>query len=59
MLMGAKWKYDHPEDIFEEMTGRIEALKGLSYERLGRWGVRLSGAQPSHMLPYVYSDVRS
>ncbi len=59
MLMGTKWKYDHPEDIFEEMTGRIEALKGLSYERLGRWGVRLTGAQPAHLLPYVYTDVRS
>jgi NADH-quinone oxidoreductase subunit G len=57
-LMGAKWKYDHPEDIFEEMAARIEVLKGLSYERLGRWGVRLSGGQPAHLLPYVYTDVR-
>ena len=57
-LMGAKWKFEHPEDIFEEMTERIEALKGLSYERLGRWGVRIDGAAPAHMLPYVYSDVR-
>jgi NADH-quinone oxidoreductase subunit G len=58
-LMGASWKYDHPEDVFEEMAGRIEALKGLSYEGIGRWGVRLSGETPAHMLPYVYSDVRS
>jgi NADH-quinone oxidoreductase subunit G len=57
-LMGAKWKYDHPEDIFDEMSGRLEALKGLSYERLGRWGLRLSGEKPTHMLPYVYTDVR-
>ncbi|MFZ1730711.1 MAG: 2Fe-2S iron-sulfur cluster-binding protein [Bacteroidota bacterium] len=59
MLMGAKWKHDHPEDIFEEMTERIEALKGLSYEQLGRWGMRLGGAKPAHMLPYAYTDVRS
>jgi predicted molibdopterin-dependent oxidoreductase YjgC len=59
MLMGAKWKHDHPEDIFEEMTERIDDLKGLSYERLGRWGIRLGGAEPAHMLPYVYTDVRS
>ncbi len=58
VLMGAKWKYDHPEDIFDEMTGRIEALAGLSYEKLGRWGVRIAGPQPAHMLPYKYSDVR-
>jgi NADH-quinone oxidoreductase subunit G len=59
VLMGAKWKYDHPEDIFEEMAGRIEALAGLSYEKLGRWGVRIAGPQPVHMLPYKYSDVRA
>jgi NADH-quinone oxidoreductase subunit G len=59
MLMGAKWKYDHPEDIFEEMTERIDGLKGLSYEQLGRRGVRLGGAKPAHLLPYVYTDVRS
>lgn len=57
-LLGARWKYDHPEDIFEEMVERIPVLKGLTYERLGRWGVRLEGGPPAHMLPYVYSDVR-
>ncbi|MDX9759488.1 MAG: 2Fe-2S iron-sulfur cluster-binding protein [Bacteroidota bacterium] len=57
-LLGARWKYDHPEDIFDEMVTRIPALKGLTYERLGRWGVRLDGGPPAHLLPYVYSDVR-
>jgi NADH dehydrogenase/NADH:ubiquinone oxidoreductase subunit G len=58
-LMGASWKFDHPEDVFEEMAGRIEMLQGLSYDGIGRWGVRLKGETPAHMLPYVYSDVRS
>ncbi|MBR9976648.1 MAG: (2Fe-2S)-binding protein [Bacteroidetes bacterium] len=57
-LMGGKWGYDHPEDIFEEMAKRIEALHGLTYEGLGRWGVRLGSEQPGHLLPYKYSDVR-
>ena len=58
-LMGAKWKFEHPEDIFDEMASRIDAFKGLTYERLGRWGVRIEGEAPAHLLPYVYSDVRS
>ncbi|MBR9974354.1 MAG: (2Fe-2S)-binding protein [Bacteroidetes bacterium] len=57
-LMGAKWKYDHPEDIFEEMAARLDVLKGFSYERLGRWGARIEGAAPAHLLPYAYSEVR-
>ncbi|MDT8324426.1 MAG: 2Fe-2S iron-sulfur cluster-binding protein [Bacteroidota bacterium] len=58
-LMGAPWKFNHPEDVFEEMADRIEILRGLSYDRIGRWGVRLEGDTPAHLLPYVYSDVRS
>lgn len=57
-LMGANWKYRHPEDIFEDLTRSFEAFAGLSYEKIGRWGVRLSSETPEHMLPYVYSDVR-
>ncbi|MCZ7556879.1 MAG: 2Fe-2S iron-sulfur cluster-binding protein [Bacteroidia bacterium] len=57
MLLGSKWKYDHPEDIFEEMSGVIEPLKDLTYERIGRWGVRLWGPAPQHLLPYIYTDV--
>ena len=57
-LMGATWKYRHPEDIFEDLVRRVEAFAGLSYDKIGRWGVRLSGEAPEHMLPYVYSDVR-
>jgi len=56
--MGASWKFSHPEDVFDEMAQRIEALRGQSYESIGRWGVRLAGDAPAHMLPYVYSDVR-
>jgi predicted molibdopterin-dependent oxidoreductase YjgC len=57
-LMGASWKFTHPEDIFDEMAQRIEALRGRTYESIGRWGVRLAGSAPAHLLPYLYSDVR-
>ncbi len=57
MLLGSKWKNDHPEDIFDEMANTIEAFKGLDYERIGRWGKRLRGEAPGHLLPYIYSDV--
>ncbi len=57
MLLGSKWKYEHPEDIFDEMAGAIEILRNLNYERIGRWGIRLHGTAPQHLLPYIYSDV--
>ena len=58
-LLGASWRFRQPEDIFEEMAGKIELLKDLDYEKIGRWGVRLRGETPKHLLSYVYSDVRS
>lgn len=57
-LIGASWRFRQPEDIFEEMARKIDLLKDLDYEKIGRWGVRLSGETPEHLLPYVYSDVR-
>ena len=57
-LMGAAWRFRQPEDIFEEMAAQIETFKGLDYDALGRWGKRLSGETPEHLLPYVYTDVR-
>jgi NADH-quinone oxidoreductase subunit G len=59
MVLGAKWKHEHPEDIFEHMASTIDALRGLDYERIGRWGVRIGGTPQAHLLPYVYTDVRA
>jgi predicted molibdopterin-dependent oxidoreductase YjgC len=59
MVLGAKWKHEHPEDIFEHMASTIDALRGLDYERIGRWGVRIGGTPRAHLLPYVYTDVRA
>jgi NADH-quinone oxidoreductase subunit G len=55
--LGSTWNYTHPEDVFEAIVATHDAFRGLSYERLGRWGARLQGSAPSRMLPYVYSDV--
>jgi len=56
-LLGCKWKYDHPEDVFLEMAQRIPMFQEISYEKLGRWGMCLDGATPDHLLPYTYSDI--
>jgi NADH-quinone oxidoreductase subunit G len=56
-VLGAKWKYEHVEDVFDEMAQKLPALHGHSYESLGRAGRRLAGSAPAHAIPYVYSDV--
>jgi NADH-quinone oxidoreductase subunit G len=56
-LLGAAWKYRHPEDVFDDMLHATDLPEDLSYERIGRWGIRLRGAEPVHLLPYIYSDV--
>jgi NADH-quinone oxidoreductase subunit G len=55
--IGSPWNYSHPEDVFEDMTSKIDALSGLDYERLGHRGIRLLGPAPARMLPYIYTDV--
>jgi len=57
-LMGLKWSVAHPEEVFKEMASTIEAFNGLSHAALGHWGRRIQGQSPSHLLPYVYTDVR-
>nr|WP_199899357.1 molybdopterin-dependent oxidoreductase [Sneathiella glossodoripedis] len=32
--MGLKWNYNHPADVFGEMTEVMDSIKGLSWERL-------------------------
>ena len=39
--MGNKMKYDSVEDVFEEMTKSIEAIKGLDYDDVGESGTKL------------------
>jgi NADH-quinone oxidoreductase subunit G len=56
-ILGAKWKYEHTEDVFDDMTQKLPALHGATYESIGRWGLALDGAAPAHAYPYVYSDV--
>ena len=55
--MGFDWTYDHPEDVFDSMAASIDACRGLTYDSLGRGGVRLHGDRPERILPYIYSDV--
>jgi NADH-quinone oxidoreductase subunit G len=41
--MGEKMKFDMAEEVFEEMTGSIEAFKGLDYDEIGELGAELKG----------------
>ncbi|MBI5647590.1 MAG: (2Fe-2S)-binding protein [Ignavibacteriae bacterium] len=56
-VLGAKWKYDNVDDVFEDFAATVPALKGLTYDSIGAFGLRLSGDAPRHLLPYTYSDV--
>ena len=56
-VMGVDWGYLHPEDIFEEMSEKVDELKGLTYEALGRRGVTIIGDPKEWLVPYAYEDV--
>jgi formate dehydrogenase major subunit len=34
--LGLPWKYAHPRDVFEEMRGCMDSIKGITWERLER-----------------------
>jgi formate dehydrogenase major subunit len=36
--MGLDWRYGHPRDIYAEMRGCMESIKGITWERLEREG---------------------
>jgi len=39
VALGAKWKYNTVEDVFNEIAQKVEPFKGLSYLRIGSKGV--------------------
>jgi len=53
--IGAKWSYVHPEDVFEEVAAKVEDLHGMTYEKIGRRGVRLGRTveEPA----FIYDDI--
>jgi formate dehydrogenase major subunit len=34
--LGLDWKYQHPKDVFNEMRGCMDSIKGITWERLER-----------------------
>jgi formate dehydrogenase major subunit len=34
--LGLDWKYEHPKDVFNEMRGCMDSIKGITWERLER-----------------------
>ena len=41
--LGNKMKYEMAEEVFAEMSGTIDAFKGLDYDDIGELGVQLKG----------------
>jgi len=41
-VMGAKWKYNSCEDVFNEIASTIPSFKGLSYIKIGTGGAMLT-----------------
>ena len=39
--LGAKWKYNSSEEVFNEMTNTLEVFKGMSYLKLGTRGMKI------------------
>ncbi len=40
-LMGAKYRYNTAEDVFNELAATVDAFKGMTYRRLGTKGLLL------------------
>jgi len=40
-LMGAKFRYNSADEIFNEIAQKVEAFKGLSYLKIGKKGAQL------------------
>ena len=40
-LMGAKWKFENAEDVFDSITKSVDIFSGLDYETIGENGIQL------------------
>jgi NADH-quinone oxidoreductase subunit G len=43
-LMGAKFRYQTAEDVFNDIASHVDSFKGMSYRRLGNKGLQLKPA---------------
>ena len=48
-LMGARFRYSHAEDVFNEIAGTIEAFKGMTYRKIGSRGVPLKATKEANV----------
>jgi predicted molibdopterin-dependent oxidoreductase YjgC len=46
--MGAKFKYQSAEEVFDEIAARVEAFHGMSYKKIGNKGLPLNVGKPAH-----------
>ncbi|MBW7888331.1 MAG: molybdopterin-dependent oxidoreductase, partial [Bacteroidetes bacterium] len=40
-VMGTKFKYNSAEEVFNEISNRVNAFKGMSYLKIGKFGMAL------------------
>jgi NADH-quinone oxidoreductase subunit G len=45
-LMGAKYKYNTAEDVFNEIVSRVDDFKGMTYMKIGKKGMMLKHKEP-------------
>jgi predicted molibdopterin-dependent oxidoreductase YjgC len=60
-LLGAAWRYNWPEDIFEEITQKVSSFRNMTYEQLDEYhGVELGkGDRPTpHGFTYTPHEFR-
>jgi NADH-quinone oxidoreductase subunit G len=41
-ILGAKWKYNKCEDVFDELASTVESFQGLNYSKIGTSGALIS-----------------
>jgi NADH-quinone oxidoreductase subunit G len=47
-LMGARYKFQSAEDVFNDLAAHVEAFKGMSYRKLGNKGLALKAPADAH-----------
>jgi NADH-quinone oxidoreductase subunit G len=47
-LMGARYRYQTAEDVFNDIAAHVESFKGMSYRKLGNKGMLLKAGREVH-----------
>jgi NADH-quinone oxidoreductase subunit G len=56
-LLDNDWGFNHPEDVFDEISAKVPAFAGLDYAKIGRRGISVQGESRTWKVPYAYEDI--